>query len=159
MLDVQSNLLARPQALPGNEDYRTLSMSGETDLQKLLANMNPQLHEGEFVFCSVSPESFDRLSIRPIGWFRESEGITLIVERSIADDAGLEYEFVSRMITLNVHSSLKAVGFLAAVTAKLAEAKVSVNAISACYHDHLFVPTDMADRVMKLLSEMTSDSA
>ena len=134
-------------------------MPGETDLQRLLANMEPQLHEGEFVFCSVSPESFGQLSIHPIGWFRESEGIALIVERGIADNEGLEYEFVSRMITLNVRSSLEAVGFLAAITAKLAEANVSVNAISAYHHDHLFVPTDMADLAMKVLNEMTSDSA
>ncbi len=133
-------------------------MSGETNLQSLLANMQPVLFEGEFVFCSVSPKAFDQLRIRPIGWFREAEGITLIIERSIADDEGLDYEFVSRMITLIIHSSLEAIGFLAAITSKLAGAGISVNTVSAYYHDHLFVPTDRARAAMLLLDELKIDS-
>ncbi len=134
-------------------------MSGETNLQSLLANMQPDLLEGEFVFCSVSPKAFDQLRIHPIGYLREAEGITLIVERSIADDEGLDYEFVSRMITLNIHSSLEAVGFLAAITSKLAGAGISVNTVSAFYHDHLFVPTDRARAAMRLLEELRNDAA
>ena len=133
-------------------------MSGETNLQGLLANMQPALLEGEFVFCSVSPKAFDQLHFRPIGIFREAEGITLIIERSVADAEGLDYEFVSRMITLNIHSSLEAVGFLASITSKLAEAGISVNPVSAFYHDHLFVPTDRASAVMLLLDELKDDS-
>ncbi len=132
-------------------------MSGETNLQSLLANMQPVLLEGEFVFCSVSPKTFDQLRAHPIGWFREAEGITLIVERSVADDEDLDYEFVSRMITLNIHSSLEAVGFLAAITSKFAAAEISVNTISAFYHDHLFVPTDKSSVVMRLLDELKND--
>ncbi len=134
-------------------------MPGETNLQRLLANMQPELLEGEFVFCSVSPLAFDQLRIHPIGWFREVEGITLIVERSVADAEGLDYEFVSRMITLNILSSLEAVGLLAAITNKLAAAGISVNTISAYYHDHLFVPTNRASAVMRLLDELRNDAA
>ncbi len=134
-------------------------MSGETNLQRLLANMQPELLESEFVFCSVSPKEFEQLRIRPIGWFREAEGITLVIERNIADDEGLDYEFASRMITLNIHSSLEAVGLLAAITSKLAAAGISVNTISAYYHDHLFVPTDRASTVMMLLDELKNDAA
>ena len=132
-------------------------MSGETNLQSLLANMKPALLEGEFVFCSVSPLAFDQLRIRPIGIFRESEGVTIIIERSVADAEGLGYEFISRMITLNIHSSLEAVGFLASITSKLAEAGISVNTVSAFYHDHLFVPTDKASAVMRLLDKLKND--
>ncbi len=133
-------------------------MPGETNLQILLANMHPELLEGEFVFCFISPKTLSQVCIHPIGWFREAEGITLIVERSIADDEGLDYEFISRMITLNIHSSLEAVGFLATITSKLAGAGISVNTISAFYHDHLFVPTDRASTVMQLLDELKNDS-
>ena len=134
-------------------------MSGEANLQKLLTNMQPELLGGEFVFCSISPQTFDQLCFQPIGWFLEAEGITLVVERSIADDEGLNYEFISRMITINVHSSLEAVGFLAAITSKLAGAGISVNTISAFYHDHLFVPADRASTVMRLLDELRNDAA
>ncbi len=132
-------------------------MSGETNLQRLLANMQPELLEREFVFCSISPKAFEQLHIHPIGWFREAEGITLVIERNVADDEGLDYEFVSRMITLNIHSSLEAVGLLAAITSKLAGAGISVNTISAYHHDHLFVPTDKASAVMMLLDELKND--
>ncbi len=103
-------------------------------------------------------QAFDQLRVHPIGWFREAEGITLIIERSIADDEGLDYEFISRMITLNIHSSLEAVGFLTAITHKLAVAGISVNTVSAYYHDHLFVPTDRASAAMLLLDELKNDS-
>ena len=134
-------------------------MSGETNLKRLLANMRPELLEGEFVFCSVSPQTFDQLRIRSIGWFREAEGVTIIVERSVAEDEDIDYEFISRMITLNIHSSLEAVGFLAAITGKLADAGISVNTISAYYHDHLFVQTDRARAAMLLLEELRNDAA
>ncbi len=134
-------------------------MPGETNLQRLLANMQPELLEREFVFCSVSPTEFEQLRIHLVGWFREAEGITLVIERNIADDEGLDYEFVSRMITLNIHSSLEAVGLLAAITSKLAAAGISLNTISAYYHDHLFVPRDRASAVMMLLDELKNDAA
>jgi hypothetical protein len=59
------------------------------------------------------------------------------------------------MITLTVQSSLEAVGFLAAITTKLATHGISVNAISAYYHDHLFVPADKAEIAMRLLQEFS----
>jgi len=54
-----------------------------------------------------------------------------------------------------VHSALDAVGFLAAVTTRLAEAGISVNAVSAFHHDHLFVPEHRADEALQLLLEMS----
>ena len=127
-------------------------MPGEKELQRLLAIMKPELQVGEFVFCTVSPEVFNQLDIQPVGWFREAEGITLIVDRTTAEQAGLFYTFVSRMITLTVHSSLDAVGFLAVITRTLAEAGISVNPVSAYYHDHLFVPVEKAEQAMRLLA-------
>ena len=58
------------------------------------------------------------------------------------------------MITLNIHSSLEAVGFLAAVLPRLATAGISVNAVSAFYHDHLFVPIDRAQEALEILEAM-----
>lgn len=58
------------------------------------------------------------------------------------------------MITLTVHSSLEAVGFLAVITRHLAQHSISVNAVSAYHHDHLFVPVHRADEAMRLLGDM-----
>lgn len=131
-------------------------MSGETNLSKLLQSMQPILKDGEYVFCSISDRDNYDSHLDPIGQFRESEGITLIILREQADAANLAYTSVFSMITLSIHSSLEAVGFLAAITNKLAERGISVNPVSAYYHDHLFVPVSRAQETMILLKEFSS---
>jgi hypothetical protein len=116
--------------------------------------MRPELQDGEFVFCTVSPERYEELDVRPVGWFREEEGVTLILERDIAEGAGLAYVYESRMITLSVHSSLEAVGFLAVITKALAVADISVNAVSAYYHDHLFVQLEKVELALGVLNRL-----
>jgi hypothetical protein len=86
--------------------------------------------------------------------FGEDEGATLIAALHEAKAAGLAGAFHCRMITLNVHSSLEAVGFLATVTARLAAAGISANAVSAFYHDHLFVPVDRAEEAVTILKQL-----
>jgi len=129
-------------------------MSGETDLAKLLRSMQPLLLEGDYVFCSVEPE-YDWAALAPIGLFHESEGLTLILRQEQAEAAQIPYTAQFRMITLSVHSSLEAVGFLAAVASRLAAAGISVNPVSAYYHDHLFVPTVRAAEAMQILQDFT----
>lgn len=129
-------------------------MGAETNLKKLLASMKPELQPGEFVFATVSLAYFNEIQTEIWGWFREPEGITLILEKETALAAHLETAFPSRLITLTVHSSLEAVGFLAVITEKLAAVGISVNAISAYYHDHLFVPIVKADQAMQVLSQI-----
>jgi uncharacterized protein len=128
-------------------------MSGETDLIVLLKSMNPILRDGEYVFCSIPDQDTDWLKLNPICIFREEEGLTLVLQRESADEVNLSYQSVFRMITLSIHSSLEAVGFLAAITTKLAKHGISVNPISAYYHDHLFVPASRASDVMELLQD------
>jgi uncharacterized protein len=128
---------------------------GERNLAILLRSMNPEMHDGVFVFCSIPTNKQISAALRPVHIFREREGTTLVVRREEAESAGLPHQFASRLVTLNVHSSLEAVGFLAAVTGRLAEAGISVNAVSAYYHDHLFVPEHRADEALQLLQEVS----
>jgi len=126
--------------------------SGETNLSVLLKSMQPILRKGEYVFCTVNNLS-DFMELNPIGFFKEDEGITLILLRDSADRAELLYNSVFRMITLSVHSSLEAVGFIAAIASKPSEHNISVNPISGYYHDHLFVPAVQSDKAIELLKE------
>lgn len=126
-------------------------MAGEKKLQKLLASVRPELDRRIYVFCTVSEGEAD--GIPGIFRFREKEGLTVVTELDTAEALHLDYEYPCRHITLNVHSSLEAVGFLAAITSRLAAAGVSVNAVSAFYHDHLFVPPESVQKVMDLLAE------
>lgn len=125
-------------------------MTGETDLGKLLRSMQPLLLNGEYIFCSVDPE-FDWAALTPIGLFHEAEGLTLILRREQAEAAQMPISAAFRLITLSVHSSLEAVGFLAAVASQLAAAGISVNPIAGYYHDHLFVPSASASQAMQIL--------
>jgi hypothetical protein len=123
----------------------------ERDLSNLLASIQPILRPETYVFCSIAVDERMPGGISPIQIFREQEGTTLIVTLAEAEAAALSYQFPSRMITLNVFSALDAVGFLAAVTARLANAGISVNSVSGFHHDHLFVPVDRAEEAMRLL--------
>ena len=126
----------------------------ETDLSTLIRTMRPRLLPGLFVFATA-----DALpaGLNPIMTFREAESITLVLPRDQAIAAGLDWTFPSRMITLNVQSSLDAVGFLAAITARLAAAGIPVNPVSGFHHDHLFVPEGRAEEAMAVLRAMADD--
>ena len=132
-------------------------MSGETNLSKLISGMRAELHAGTYVFATCA-RGVVPASLKPLMQFEEAEGTTLILEKSQAENARLAYEFPSRMITLNVHSSLEAVGFLAVITRKLADAGMGVNPVSGFFHDHLFVPEDRAEEAMRVLKSL-SDGA
>ncbi|MGJ5179439.1 ACT domain-containing protein [Bradyrhizobium oligotrophicum] len=133
-------------------------MSAERDLDTLLRTMTPELQDGVFVFCSIAAEDGCPATLTPLLLFREREGITLVVRREEAERAGLPYQFASRLITLSVQSALDAVGFLAAVTTELAAAGISVNAVSAFHHDHLFVPEHRAAEALQLLRDLSAPS-
>ena len=126
-------------------------MSGETNLDVLLKSMSAELVEGVFVFVTVPTGAVpDGLSIRMM--FQEAEGTTLILLKSDAEVAGLEYEFPSRMITLNIHSSLEAVGFMARIATALAAEGMGVNPVAGFYHDHLFVPEGREQDALQVLA-------
>ena len=129
-------------------------MSGEKDLETLLRSMRPKLSESQFVFCSTSPDRFSALKMTPLFVFREEEGVTIIIEKGQADLESLNYDDVWSWIALTVHSSLSAIGFLAAIIAKLSENDISVNVVSAYFHDHLFVPQKKARLAMQLLDDL-----
>ncbi|MER8829754.1 ACT domain-containing protein [Mesorhizobium sp. M0938] len=133
-------------------------MAGETDLKKLLATMTPELRPSTHVFATLPPGAPAPAGLEPVMLFREREGTTLIVLEEEARAVGLETVFRCRMLTLNIHSSLEAVGFLAAITTRLAAAGMGVNPVSAFYHDHLFVPADRAEEAIDVLRSLAEEN-
>jgi len=129
--------------------------SGESNLDVLIKSMKPELKDGEFVFCTVGNSDYHAGKIDVLCTFQEEEGTTLILHKSIAEANNLSYSSVWSLITCNVHSDLNAVGFLAAISEKLAQAKISVNVVSAYFHDHLFVPKEEAFRAIEVLKDLS----
>lgn len=130
-------------------------MTGITDLKQLLNSMEPRLVEGDFVFCSVAGSLSDYYQLNPVATFVESEGLTLVLLKEVAESAQLGFDSVFRQITLTVHSSLDAVGLTAAISNKLAEKGISANVIAAYYHDHIFVQAEKAEDALLALAEFS----
>ena len=128
-------------------------MSGETDLAVLIRALKPAVRRGEFVYVVVDDPLADTLPYE--ARIRESEGVSLVMRRADADAAGLPYDFVAAWITLAVHSSLAAIGLTAAVSAALAEKRISCNVVAGYHHDHLLVPLHRADDALVALRTLS----
>lgn len=130
-------------------------MSGETDLQKLVAGLKPRLLPGEFVFVTFADARYgDYAELEPVASYREDEGLTLVVPRARALAAGLETSESLRAITLDIHSSLEAVGLTALIATALAERGISANVLAGYFHDHVYVPTRRADEALSALESL-----
>jgi hypothetical protein len=125
-----------------------------SDLAALLAGMDPELHEGEFLFCSASAGWEVPIGLDPVVTVREAEGVTLVLPADAAESAGLVGTFRCAWITLRVRSALTAVGLTAAVSAALTRDGIACNVVAGFHHDHLFVPSDQADRAMAALAAL-----
>ncbi len=124
---------------------------GETELQILLKQMQPVLDDEQMVFCSLPIDEAEKYLTSCQGYYREQEGVTLIINKRQADLDNLTYDPVFKRISLMVHSSLEAVGFLSRITEILAAQGISVNVISGYFHDHLYVNVEEAENAIMTL--------
>lgn len=131
-------------------------MAGETDLTKLVRSLQPQLNEGEYIFAKIdNKRQIPTQDI--IGFFREQEGVTLILEKEKADAMHITYGFIASWISLQVHSSLEAVGLTAVFATELAKHAISCNVVAGFYHDHIFVNHNLGEKAIKILSELSEN--
>lgn len=130
-------------------------MIGHTNLEYLLVNAEPQLDSGEYVFASFPGAKYADLAwMKPLASMQEKEGLTLVIERAVAELAGIPIECVFSRISLDIHSSLEAVGLTAAIASRLAAKGISANIIAGFYHDHVFIPQKRGDEALQALGEL-----
>jgi len=110
-------------------------------------DIQPDLSGEPYVFAAGEPPA----GVSPFAVSREDEGVTVILTRADADEAGLAYDYVAARITLRVGSALTDVGLTALFSRTLAESGISCNVIAGLAHDHLFVDWDQAARALALL--------
>lgn len=135
-------------------------MSGEKNLDKLIASMSPELLEDKYIFHSVADIDWASIAkLIPKGVFQEKEGMTLIISEQRAIDSGIHYDLLYRCITLNVHSSLEAVGLTAAFSNVLTKHNISANVVAGYYHDHIFVADKDAQRALTALTSLSLATA
>ncbi|MEJ5105141.1 ACT domain-containing protein [Chryseobacterium sp. MYb328] len=128
-------------------------MEGEVNLKNILKNLNPSLNEGKYVYCTV--ENIDKIPLSKILFlFKEIESITVVVKKEDAEELNLGFSYVASWITLEVHSSLSAVGLTAKFSQALSEAGISCNVVAAYFHDHIFVDEKDAVKAIEVLNTL-----
>ena len=129
-------------------------MTGERDVGLLLRSLDPELHDGSYVF-TLAPGGAVPGGVDPIATVREEEGLTLVLSQEQADRAGLAYDDGPlAWITLRVQSTLADVGLTAAFSAQLTRAGISCNVVAALHHDHIFVPAQRGEEAWRLLAAL-----
>ncbi len=123
------------------------------DLESLLANLSPELHDGTYAVVSVPVPIPD---VHPFMTIEEAEGLTMLLRREEADAIGLPYELPLAWITLGVYRAIGSVGFVATATSALAQANIAAVAGVGRWHTHLFVPSTDAERAMKVLRRLSA---
>ncbi len=125
------------------------------DTHAMLAGMKPVLTPGEFVFCTTrDAELIARIGASALGWFREDEGTALVLTRNDAKSLGFDDGMPMRRIVLEVFSALDGIGLTASVAVALAAQGIACNMIAGYHHDHVFVPSAMAERAVAVLREL-----
>ena len=117
-----------------------------------MKDLRPSLSPVLYVFCTLEGGRYGDLAhTQPLATITEAEGLTLILPKDQADDAQLSYEGTFRCITLNVFSSLEAVGLTAAVASVLSDHGICANVLAGYHHDHVLVPAARAEAAVQIL--------
>lgn len=127
-------------------------MSPVRDTSAMIAQMKPRLQPGTWSFRTFpDPEQAKTYVPAALASFRENEGLSLILPAQDGDEHPMS------CITLHVQSALDGIGLTAAVADALTRAAIPCNMVAAFHHDHVFVPTDMADRALAVLITRSQD--
>lgn len=125
------------------------------DTQDMIKVMAPVRDPETWHFCTTDDrELAERAHPHALAVFGEEEGTSLILPDEAARDLGFAVEMPMSRITLSVHSALDGVGLTAAVATALAGAHIPCNVVAAYYHDHVFVPEELAEDAVAILRDV-----
>ena len=132
-------LLRRTKVEVAPETYFLVALSHE-DYRRLLEN--PELSpRGKAAFMLLADKYEVTMLLDQVDWQ---------AMRHAARDARIEANF--RLVTFNLELEWNVVGYLALVTQILAEANITVGALSAFSRDHLLIKQDDLAQALKVLS-------
>jgi hypothetical protein len=143
----------------------------ETEITELLRRTSVEVAPGTFFLVGLRHEDWARLlenpelsprGTAPYMLLRDEHEVTLLLEESdwrtmrhAAREARIEGGF--RLLTFGVVLDWSVVGYLARVTGILAEAGISVGALSAFSRDHLLIKQDDLGTALRVLGEHVAE--
>lgn len=127
-------------------------MAGMTDLEEMLRTLTVSVRPDRYTFLSV--EEIPALGDGIAAVLTEAEGTTVVATVERAEAEGWPVDFQAAWLTLDVHSSLEAIGLTAAFSAALGEVGIACNVLAGFHHDHLLVPADRADEAVAVLEAL-----
>ena len=108
-----------------------------------MSSLKPRLYSERYAFETTTEQSLgDAFAL-----IREDQGLTVI--------RAAPHGTWARM-SLEVHSSLEAVGLTAALSSALSDAGISANIVAGLRHDHIFVPWDRRDEALHCIEALGS---
>ena len=126
---------------------------GRQSLADILKHLSATLLPQTFHFISIDHKDGQVIDINEIfATVNEQEGLTLIIDTRFKDDYPQQEATNFSCITLEVHSSLEAVGLTAMFSTALANAGISCNVIAGYYHDHIFVEESRAVEALGVIN-------
>ena len=125
-------------------------------LHEMIAQMSPRLAPDPYVMLSLpKSEVTERHLDLAFASIREDEGITLVMTADKTAEINQASCELFRLITLEVHSDLMAVGLTAAVAQTLAAVDIPCNVLAGYFHDHILVPDALAESALAQLVQLS----
>lgn len=129
-------------------------MAGATDLGEILRSLRVSRRDEPVTMVAVDEVVGPGPGIAAtIG---EAEGLTVVATVTEAERRGWPVEFLAAWLTIDVHTSLEAVGLTAALSTVLAERGIACNVVAAYHHDHLLVPLDRVDEAIEAIRALAA---
>lgn len=132
-------------------------MSGSTNLQQVLNNLQISCDNIEYGFASIS----DKTKVptdEVLGTFQEIEGLTIIARVQYLKRTGLSFEGPFAKLTIDATTSLDLVGLTAFLATKLAERSISANFVAGYFHDHVFIQYGSRNKAIEILNSSKESS-
>ncbi len=132
-------------------------MSGKTDLRAMLQSISVSVRPDRYTVLTIrNDEQTPSLGHGVAAVIEESEGITVVATLDRARREGWPEDFVAAWLTIDVRSSLEAVGLTAAFSRALGRAGIACNIIAAFHHDHILVPHDKSEAAVEVIEALAT---
>lgn len=139
---------------------------GETDLALMLNTLTVSRRDGVRHVVNLTAEQWSKCvddggvlsGVDAVITEPGEEAVTVVCTGDALVSRGWRSAFAAVWLTLDVHSSLVAVGFTAAVSNALARAGIPANMIAGFHHDHILVPEDRAEEAVSCLQRLSRES-